>query len=125
MMWCRAAAVDRFPGVSPHGVDQARGRQRLQGAIDGGKTDGRTAVAQFVVQFLRGTEAVERIEERDDGPTLPGGADAGADGPPANLGGRVVTPRAHRAAIGNHFHYCLTVACAMTPVKARLAGRLG
>ena len=80
-------SVDRFAGVGPHGVDQVGGGQRLQRAVDGGESDGVAATAQFVVQFLCGTESVDVVEQCDDRGPLAGGPDAGV-GP----------------AIGNHFH---------------------
>src|SRR5690606_19050907 len=72
-----APPVQRFTGVGAQRVDQPGRRHRLQGAVHRGQADDLTAPAEFVVQFLSGSEVVDLVQQRRHRGPLPGGPEAG------------------------------------------------
>jgi hypothetical protein len=86
-----ATPVDRFAGIGAHRIEESGGGQGLQGPVHRRQSDVLTPTAQFVVQFLCRTEAVDVVEQGDDP-----GALAGRPHRSAGRGARI--------AIGNHFH---------------------
>jgi hypothetical protein len=70
----RTAPVRHFAVTGPQRVDLAALSHRLQGPVDGGQPDPVAALAEQVVDLLRGTEIVQVGQDRVHRRPLPGAA---------------------------------------------------
>ncbi len=91
----RAAAVDRFAGISAQRVDLVGRRHRLQGAVDRGQPDVLAAPAEFIVEFLSRAEFIDGVEQFGDCGALPGGPGGAGGFGGGSIAGGVRLCRSH------------------------------